>query len=82
MSNESRALRGKVHSYGGGYGYIIGENGVAYSVHQADIDDDTLEPGKLPALKEGDMVEFDPCPERSGNVATNVRKTNKSQSQS
>lgn len=74
MNGEKRQLKGKVHSFGGGYGYIIGDNDRAYHVHEADIDDETLEPDQRAWLQEGDLVEFDVCTERTGNVATHVRK--------
>lgn len=71
---EKRALKGKVHSFAGGHGYIISDDGVAYTVHVSAIDPSESTSGGAKPLSAGDAVEFNAPGEPFDDTAIDVRK--------
>jgi cold shock CspA family protein len=67
MTKETRArIRGKVESFSGGHGYIVGDDGAVYFAHYTEItdsgggDDDSDSDEEMPSLSPGTTVEFQP----------------------
>lgn len=57
MTREPR-IRGKVESFSGGHGYIVGDDGAVYFAHYTEITDSSDE--DMPSLSPGATVEFQP----------------------